>query len=99
MRKGRANINNKKVDNKHLYCPWNCPNCNSLGKEYTKLIYETKNILSENGESIYSPEHENTTLDYCGPRKGQVYISADSIGEKLGNAFADILKGKFDNVI
>ena len=47
---------------------------------------------------VFFPPNTKTTLDYYGPRKGQVYISADSIGQKLGNAFADILKGKFDNV-
>lgn len=40
--------------------------------------YEKVNILSENGDSIFSPEHEQNHDGY-GPRRGQLYFSADLI--------------------
>jgi len=97
MRKGRVSKNNKdKECNK--YCSRNCCPCIDLG-EHLKSRYEVVNILSDNEDSIFSPEHENTTFDYYGPRKGQLFINADSIGEKLGEAFANILKGNIKNVV
>ena len=96
MRKGESNSNKHKQDNKS--CRRNCCPCKDVGEEHIRKIYERYNLLSDDGDNIVAPEHENTAFDYYGPRKGQVFINADTIGEKLGNAFADILRGEFDNV-
>jgi hypothetical protein len=48
----------KKQSNKDLCCPFACPNCQSLGKDLVKSKYEIINILSDTGDSIFSPMHE-----------------------------------------
>ena len=87
--------NNKKHDNKS--CRRNCCPCRDLGPEYLSSRYEVANILSDDGDSIVAPEYETTSEQY-GPRKGQLFINADTIGEKLGDVFADIIKGNIKNV-
>ena len=49
--------NNKKQSNKGL-CPFACPNCQSLGRDLVKSKYGIVNILSDTGDSIFSPMHE-----------------------------------------
>jgi hypothetical protein len=44
--------------------------------------YENINILTETGDSIYSPDHESKNLEY-GPRTGQVYVKSELIQEML----------------
>lgn len=40
--------------------------------------YEKINILTETGDSIYSPEHESNNLEF-GPRRGKLFISLDKL--------------------
>jgi hypothetical protein len=79
--------NNKKQINKDL-CPFACPNCQSLGGDLVKSKYEIINILSDIGDSIFSPMHEerchqNNDDDYhknhnrSALRNGKVFLSAD----------------------
>jgi hypothetical protein len=42
------------------------------------LNYEHINILTETGDSIYSPEHESNKLEF-GPRRGKLFISLDKL--------------------
>lgn len=64
-------------------CPW----CSYELKDTTK--YEKVNFLSENGDSIFSPEHEIDNKDF-GKRKGQKFLSA----ENLYNIVENILRLK-----
>jgi hypothetical protein len=50
--------NNKKRSNKGLCCPFACPTCQSLGGDLVKSRYEIVNILSDTGDSIFSPMNE-----------------------------------------
>jgi hypothetical protein len=47
--------------------------------------YEYINVLSENSESIFSPEYERNYKDF-GPRKGQIYFRMDLIERILREA-------------
>ena len=97
IKKNNANHCNKDCGFSCCNCPYNCCGCRSLG-EYVRSRYEVTNMWAENGDSIFSPELENTTFDYYGPRKGQLFINAEFIAKSLGNAFTDIIKGSAKNV-
>jgi hypothetical protein len=80
-------INNKKVSNKSFCCPFACPTCQSLGGDLVKSKYEIINILSDNGDSIFSPIHEEEEERYQDNEDhrsalrngGKVFLSADLI--------------------
>lgn len=79
---GTSNKNNKKDTNK-VICPFACPNCDSLG-EYLKSRYEVVNILSDTGDSIFSPMHERYTEEHKSSiRKGKIFLSADLVDNLL----------------
>ncbi len=42
----------------------------------TNTSYESIDVLSENGDSIYSLEHETNNLEF-GPRGGKLFLSLD----------------------
>lgn len=76
--------NNKKRSNKGLCCPFACPNCQSLGQDLVRSRYEIINILSDTGDSIFSPMHEqyhDNDDDYRSIRNsgGKVFLSADLV--------------------
>jgi hypothetical protein len=74
-------MNNKKRSNKDL-CPFACPNCQSLGSDLVRSKYEIINILSDTGDSIFSPMHEQYHDDdiHRSLRYGKVYLlSADLV--------------------
>ena len=73
--------NNKKQTNKNI-CPFACPNCQSLGGDLVKSKYEIVNILSDTGDSIFSPMYEqyHDDDDYRSLRNnGKVFLSADLV--------------------
>src|SRR5688572_26299786 len=75
--------NNKKQLNKNIYCPFACPNCQSLGGDLVKSRYEIVNILSDTGDSIFSPMHEKYH-DYDKDHRsikntGKIYLSVDQV--------------------
>jgi hypothetical protein len=76
--------NNKKHLNKNICCPFACPNCQSLGQNLVRSKYEIINILSDTGDSIFSPMHEQYH-DYDDDHRsrirnsGQVFLSADLV--------------------
>jgi hypothetical protein len=77
--------NNKKQSNKGL-CPFACPNCqSSLGGDLVKSKYEIVNILSDTGDSIFSPmdERYHDEEDYRLIRNGKVFLSADLVNSFL----------------
>jgi hypothetical protein len=75
--------NNKKQSNKSFCCPFACPTCQSLGDGLVKSKYEIINILSDNGDSIFSPIHEEEEQyqdneDHKSAlRNGKIFLSAD----------------------
>jgi hypothetical protein len=75
-------INNKKQSNKNI-CPFACPNCQSLGGDLVKSKYEIINILSETGDSIFSPMHEQYHDDEDHKsairNDGKIFLSADLV--------------------
>jgi hypothetical protein len=75
--------NNKKQSNKNICCPFACPTCQSLGGEWVKSRYEIVNILSDIGDSIFSPMHEQYHDDdhrsSALRNTGQVFLSADFV--------------------
>jgi hypothetical protein len=75
--------NNKKRSNKGLCCPFACPNCQSLGGDLVKSKYEIINILSDTGDSIFSPMHEQYhDEDHKSAIRndgGKVFLSADLV--------------------
>ena len=75
--------NNKKQLNKNI-CPFACPTCQSLG-DLVKTKYEIINILSDTGNSIYSPMHElyYDDDDYRSIRNGKIFLSADFVDSLL----------------
>ena len=79
--KTRNDINkNKKQSNKS--CPFACPHCQSLGGDLVKSKYEIVNILSDTGDSIFSPMHKryHDDDDYRSLRhSGRVFLSADLV--------------------
>lgn len=82
--------NNKRQINKNI-CPFACPTCQSLGGELVKTRYEVINILSDTGDSIFSPMHEQYhDYDYEDHRSrirnsGQVFLSADLVDSLFQN--------------
>jgi hypothetical protein len=106
------NNNNNSKKSKTLRC--NCWVCNILDSSTeaaaevattTGHYYEPYNIVSENGDSIYSPEYEEiTTLldDDYHEQRGQVFISETAIEEvvnriidqkRLGSSLNNIKNG------
>jgi hypothetical protein len=78
--------NNKKQTNKNI-CPFACPTCQSLGDDLVKSKYEIINILSDTGDSIFSPMHEQYH-DYDEDksiRNGKVFLSTDLINSFFQN--------------
>jgi len=73
-------INNKKQSNKGL-CPFACPTCQSLGGDLVKSKYEIVNILSDTGDSIFSPMHEryHDDEDHRSVKEGKVFLSANLV--------------------
>ena|SRR5215211_6175189 len=72
--------NNKKQSNKDL-CPFACPNCQSLGEDLVKSKYEIINILSDTGDLIFSPMHEQYHDEdhKSAIRNGKIFLSADLV--------------------
>src|SRR5215217_5829872 len=78
--------NNKKQSNKNI-CPFACPNCQSLGGELVKSKYEIINILSDTGDSIFSPMYEQYhDDDHRSIRNGKVFLSADLVDSFFQNS-------------
>jgi hypothetical protein len=79
IKKNYKNIK-KKQSNKNI-CPFSCPNCQSLGGDLVKSKYEIVNILSDTGDSIFSPMHEKYHDDEVNfvRNTGQVFLSADLV--------------------
>jgi len=77
--------NNKKQSNKNIYCPFACPNCQSLGGDLVKSKYEIINILSDTGDSIFSPLYEQYHDDDEDHKSairndgGKIFLSADLV--------------------
>ena len=70
--------NNKKVSNKS--CPFACPTCQSLGVDLVKSKYEIVNILSDTGDCIFSPMHEQYhDEDHRSIRNGKIFLSVDLV--------------------
>ena len=44
----------------------------------TNTSYESIDVLTETGDSIYNPEHESNKLEF-GPRRGKLFISLDKL--------------------
>jgi hypothetical protein len=86
--------NNKKQSNKGLCCPFACPTCQSLGRDLVKSKYEIINILSDTGDSIFSPMHERYHDDYEDDHRsrirnddgGQVFLSVDLVNPIFTNS-------------
>jgi len=78
------NVQRCEIKTKYGCCCW-C--CKDSGIKYD---YEMVNILSENGDSIYSPEHDESKNNEYGPRNtgGQIYVNA----ELIETMFAEGLK-------
>ena len=76
---------NKKASNKALCCPFACPTCQSLGGDLVKAKYEIINILSDTGDSIYSPMHEryHDDDDYRSIRNGKIFLSVNFVDSLL----------------
>jgi|SRR5215203_6072149 len=73
--------NNKKQSNKNI-CPFACPTCQSLGGDLVKSKYEIINILSDTGDSIFSPMHEQYhDEDHKSAIRndGKIFLSADLV--------------------
>lgn len=74
-------FNNKKQTNKS--CPFACPTCKSLGRDLVKSKYEIINILSDTGDSIFSPMHEQYHDDdhrsIIRNSGGKVFLSVDLV--------------------
>ena len=71
--------NNNKQINKNI-CPFACPNCQSLGGDLVKSKYEIVNILSDTGDSIFSPMHEQYhEEDHRSIRNGKIFLSVDLV--------------------
>ena len=73
--------NNKKQSNKNI-CPFACPTCQSLGRDLVKSKYEIINILSDTGDSIFSPMHEQYhDEDHKSAIRndGKIFLSADLV--------------------
>jgi hypothetical protein len=70
--------NNKKQSNKS--CPFACPTCQSLGRDLVKSKYEIINILSDTGDSIFSPINEQYhDQDLKSIRDGKIFLSTDLV--------------------
>jgi hypothetical protein len=76
---------NRKQSNKGLCCPFACPTCESLGVDLVKSKYEIINIMSDTGDSIFSPMHEQYH-DYDDDHRSiirnngdKVFLSADLV--------------------
>jgi hypothetical protein len=55
MIESRFNKNNvEKVINKHLLCPYKCPNCDTL-KEFVESRYKISSIIEEKNSLILEP--------------------------------------------
>jgi hypothetical protein len=81
--------NNKKQLNKNI-CPFACPTCQSLGGDLVKSKYEIVNIISDTGDSIYSPMNEqyHDDDDYKSLRNGgKVFLSADLVDSLFQKGF------------
>jgi len=79
--------NSKRQSNKGLCCPFACPTCQSLGRDLVKSKYEIINILSDTGDSIYSPMHEQYhDDDHRSIRNGKVFLSADLVDSFFQNS-------------
>lgn len=85
--------NNKKRSNKGLCCPFACPNCQSLGRDLVKSKYEIINILSDTGDSIFSPmqeryhEYDEDHRSIIRNTGGKVFLSADLMVDSLFQKF------------
>jgi hypothetical protein len=82
--------NNKKISNKS--CPFACPTCQSLGGDLVKSKYEIINILSDTGDSIFSPMneryHDDDDEDYRSVvRNGKIFLSADLVDSFFQKGF------------
>jgi hypothetical protein len=78
--------NNKKQSNKH-FCPFACPNCETLG-EYLGSKYGIINVLADTGDSIFSPMHDERYHDDEDHNRsirngGKVFLSADLVDSFL----------------
>ena len=70
---------NKKQTNKNI-CPFACPNCQLLGVDLVKSKYEIINILSDTGDSIFSPMYEQYhDEDQRSIRNGKIFLSVDMV--------------------
>ena len=82
--------------NKYL-CPFACPTCQSLGGDLVKSKYEIVNILSDTGDSIFSPMHElyhdedyykdhRSLVRNDGGSGGKVFLSVDLVNPIFTNS-------------
>jgi hypothetical protein len=59
-------------------------------------VYESFNVVSETGDSIYSPQYEEITKLYHNGYRGQVFISETTI-EEIVNKIIDQRLGNSNN--
>jgi hypothetical protein len=81
------NITSKKQKNEDPLCPFLCPHCATLGPEYLKSRYEPICMLSDSGDSIYSPMHEKYYEEHKSSVRnsssGKVFIAAEVVDNLL----------------
>ena len=83
-KKTYKNISSKKQKDGTTLCPFLCPHCNTLGPEYLRTRYEPICILSDSGDSIFSPMDEKYhDEDKTSVRNGKVFLSADLVDDFL----------------
>lgn len=78
-------ISHKKQNyNDKLLCPFACPNCICLGGALVQSKYEIVNIISDTGDSIFSPmdekyhdEHKSSIRN--NGSSGKVFLSAELV--------------------
>jgi hypothetical protein len=74
----------KKSNGKSL-CPFACPNCESLGGTLVQSKYEVVNVISDTGDSIFSPLHEKYRDDGKSTKSGRVFIAAEVVDPYFKN--------------
>jgi hypothetical protein len=83
-KKRYKSVSSKKQKTDEPQCPFLCPHCETLGPEYLKTRYEPICILSDTGDSIFSPMHEKYYEEHKSSiRNGKVFIATEAVVDNL----------------